>query len=398
MLVFCIRAEGPPEKKNRVTAGVFSRTLLLTGSLQAREAEHFVVPRTNTWQIQIKWMIKEGENVQSGQPVVRFDTSNLAMETENLEMALQDKEEEKLQKIADYNHQKFEVEVKVKQAEIDYKKKEIDASIPEGLETKYEYDKKQLDLKKSKQAFDNANMEKKVKLASLESDIKRIDIEIQEQREGLQKNRDLLKSLTLTAESSGTVVYAMHLWEGRKIQVGDNVPATWTVATIPNPESLEVEAWVNETHIQQLEPGQKVDVVLDAYPDMRFSGIVKDVLNSAEKRRQWGKTHYFSVSIQLDNRDLDIMKPGMSVKCKVHTMAHNDALLIPLEMALYNGSYFQVKPKGKPVVTITPLGFNYNYLALKKEEAGEMGIKEGTVLMPVTPGTPVKKEGSIDEK
>jgi len=357
-----------------VKTGDFSKQVVLTGSLKARKAEHFIVPMTNTWQIQIKWMAKEGDTVKPGDPVVRFDTSNLATESENLEMTLQGKEEEKLQKLADYHHQSFELNVQLKQAEIDYKKKEIDASIPKGLETNYDYDKKQLELKQSKQALDNAKLEKKVKLAALQSELKRIDIEIQEAQLKLEKNQELLKSLNLSAKTAGTVVYALNRWERRKIQIGDNVPATWTVATIPNTESLEVEAWVNETQIQHIMPGQKVRLVLDAYADRTFTGEVKDILKSAEKRSHWGKAHYFNVAIGLDQRDPKIMKPGMSVKCIVQVASFTDVALVPLEMVDFDGHIYKIDIGKKTPIEVEPLGINRFYLALDKKEALKLGV------------------------
>jgi len=66
--------------ENRVKKGDFFQTVILTGSLKAQKAEHFVVPRTEAWQIQIKWMAREGDSVKPGDPVVRFDTSNLVSE------------------------------------------------------------------------------------------------------------------------------------------------------------------------------------------------------------------------------------------------------------------------------------------------------------------------------
>jgi multidrug efflux pump subunit AcrA (membrane-fusion protein) len=384
-------------ENNRVQSGDFERTAVLTGSLKAIKAEHFIVPSTNTWRIQLKWMVEEGTTVKPGDAVARFDTSNLATDIENQEMSLEVKKEEKLQKLADYNHQKFEVEVNLKKAEIDYKKKEIDASIPKGLESNQEYDAKQLELKKSKQTLENALMEKKVKLSTLRSELKRMDLEIEEARRNLEKNYTSLNSLTLKAKTAGTVVYGRHRWERRKIQVGDNVAATWTVATIPVPGSLQVEAWVNETHIHYLIPGQNVEVHLDAYPDRVFSGAVKDVLKSAENRRRWGKAHYFSVSVQLDSRDVAIMKPGMSVKCIVKVARLEDVLLVPLAMVHYDGKSFIVKPAGEEPVRVTALGFNRFYLALSKKEAAEKGIKGGLRLEPAANGPLTGKEGTSEK-
>jgi multidrug efflux pump subunit AcrA (membrane-fusion protein) len=366
----------------RVKSGDFAQTVVLTGNLQAREAEQLVVPMTDAWQIQIKWMVKEGDYVKPGDPVVRFDTATVTADIENMELNLRDKLEQKKQKSADYTNQKLELELKEKQAEVAFREKELDASIPKGIISDQKFEQNQLELKRSAEALKNAQMEKQVKLAALESELQRLDIDIQEARINLEKNKKTMDSLTLTASTAGAVVYAEHDWLGRKVQVGDNVFPTWSVASIPNINSLQVEAWVNETYIHNIKPGQKVDIFPDAYPDKLVNGIIKDVLNKAEKRNRWGKAHYFNVIISLDALDFNIMKPGMSAKCIVHTANIPKTLLIPVEMVYFDGQAFQVKPKGKEILKINPLGFNEFYLALSPDNNEK--IKVGTSLEPVT--------------
>ncbi|NIM17224.1 MAG: HlyD family efflux transporter periplasmic adaptor subunit [Candidatus Aminicenantes bacterium] len=369
--------------EKKVTKGDFLQTVILTGSLKALKAEEFIVPYSNTWQLQLKWMVREGDYVKAGDPVARFDTSTLVSDIENSEMSLQVKEEERTQKLADYNHQKFELEVKEKQAEVDYKKKEIDASIPKGITTNYEYDHSQLELKKSGHSLKSAQMEKEVRLAEIKSQIKKMEIEIDEIRTKLEKLQETLKKMTLYAGTSGTLVYEKHEWQDRKIQVGDTVFPTMILATIPDKNSLQVEAWVNETDIHKLNPLQKVNLFLDAYPGKRFTGIVKEVLNSAEEKKEWGRSHYFRVDIRMDKRDLDIMKPGMSVRCIVQVAQYPGVLLIPLDTAYFDTDkqVFWVKPKGKQPITINPLGFNESWIALSEDQHRE--ITGGTLLEPL---------------
>jgi multidrug efflux pump subunit AcrA (membrane-fusion protein) len=134
----------PGRSKTRPSPGQqgdFRPVLVLTGSLTALRSEEFKVPITQSWRIQIKWMVKEGDSVKPGDPVVRFDTANLAAELETTQESLRTKREERAQKEADYRHQKFELEVEVKKAENEMRQKEIDASIPAGIESRQEYDR-----------------------------------------------------------------------------------------------------------------------------------------------------------------------------------------------------------------------------------------------------------------
>jgi multidrug efflux pump subunit AcrA (membrane-fusion protein) len=311
-------------------------------------------------------MVKEGEDVNPGDTVVRFDTSTLGTDIENLENSLQVKKEQKDQKLADYHHQEFELEVKLKQAEIDYKKAHIDASIPPGVEAKYEYDRKQLELKKKEQALKNTRIEKETKLVALKSEIKQLDIEIREERSKLERYVESLENMTLHAKTAGTLIYEKMWWEDRKIQVGDTVFSSMPVCYIPNNESLLAEAWVAESDINHIRAGQKVKLIPDAYPQRKFTGTIIGVLNSAEDKRQWGRSNYFRTNIQVGALDLAIMKPGMSVKCIVRTAVYPEVFLVPLEMTQYDGRDFWLKVKGKEVIKVIPLGFNEFHLALPK--------------------------------
>ncbi len=245
-------------------------------------------------------MVKEGDSVKPGDPVVRFDTANLASELETTQESLRTKREEKAQKEADYRHQQFELDVEVKKAENEMRQKEIDASIPEGIESQFEYDQKQLEKKKSDQSLESAETNKLVKLVETDSQIKTLEIEIEELEAKLIKLRKSLDELTLAARTAGAVIYAVDDWSGRKVQVGDIVFATRTVAQIPDLTSLRVQAWVSETHVQQSQAGQAVDLSLDAYPENRFRGIVREVSQSAEAIRRWGKSNYFRADIEMD--------------------------------------------------------------------------------------------------
>ncbi len=72
----------------RVVRGDFRPAVVMTGSLVALRSEEFKVPVTQNWRLQIKWMAKEGDPVKPGDPVVRFDTANLASDIETAQDSL----------------------------------------------------------------------------------------------------------------------------------------------------------------------------------------------------------------------------------------------------------------------------------------------------------------------
>jgi len=390
------RSPRPAGTAPPVSQGSFQSTAVLTGSLAALRSEEFKVPITETWRIQIKWMVKEGDSVKAGDPVVRFDTAGLASLIETTQESLKSKLEEKVQKAAEYENKKFELEVEVRKAETDNRQKALDASIPAGIESKYEYDRKQLEKKMSDHALVSARTNRTVKLAEIESQIKTLDIEVGELKARLKKLGNTLKGLTLVARTEGAVIYGVDDWTGRKVQVGDAVYATYTVATVPDLSSLLVQAWISETRIQRIKAGQSVDLTLDAYPEKHYQGGIRDISKSAEPLRRWGKSNWFRVDIEMEKLEPDIMKPGMSVKCEVRGPEHKDVLLVPLEMTSFDGQSFWLRPAGGEALKLRALDYNEFVVAASVKD--NPALKAGMVLAPV--GTAAKNIGETetDEK
>jgi multidrug efflux pump subunit AcrA (membrane-fusion protein) len=394
------RKDGPPPSETAISPGVsqgrFQSTVVLTGTLTALRSEEFKVPITETYRVQIKWMVKEGDSVRRGDPVVRFDTANLAASIETAEESLKAKREEQSQKTTEYENQKFELDVAVKKAENDNRQKSLDASIPEGLESQYEYDRKQLEKKQSDYALASARTNKTVKLAEFESQLETIAIELGELEARLKKLKASLSALTLVAQTEGAVLYAADEWSGRKVQVGDTVFATFTVASIPDMTSLLVQAWVSETHIQHVQIGQAADLYLDAYPGRLVKGVIRDISRSAESVRRWGKSHYFRVDISLETLEPDIMKPGMSVRCEVRGPEYPDVLLVPLGMTAFDGQSFWVKPAGGEALKLAAVDDNEFSVAARASD--NPALKAGMSLEPVGRVPLIAGEAKADEK
>lgn len=77
------QGEGAGQGDNlAVRRGTFRQRVLLTGELAAERGEALVVPRTSSWQLQIRWMAPDGTRVKAGDPVVAFDNSQFSSDLE----------------------------------------------------------------------------------------------------------------------------------------------------------------------------------------------------------------------------------------------------------------------------------------------------------------------------
>ncbi len=80
------------------------------------------------------------------------------------------------------------------------------------------------------------------------------------------------------------------------------------ICTVVDMASLEIEVDVNEAYINRVHEGQKVEAVLDAYPDWKIPAHVITVIPTADRQKATVK-----VRIAFDQRDARIL-PDMGVK------------------------------------------------------------------------------------
>jgi RND family efflux transporter MFP subunit len=80
------------------------------------------------------------------------------------------------------------------------------------------------------------------------------------------------------------------------------------IATVVDMDSLEIEVDVNEAYINRVYPNQKVEAVLDAYPEWRIPGHVITSVPTADRQKATVK-----VRIAFDQKDQRVL-PDMGVK------------------------------------------------------------------------------------
>lgn len=80
------------------------------------------------------------------------------------------------------------------------------------------------------------------------------------------------------------------------------------VVTMADMNSLEVEADVSESNITRVKIGQPTDIVLDAYPDVRYQGYVSKIVPTADRAKATVLT-----KVRFKSRDERVL-PEMSAK------------------------------------------------------------------------------------
>ena len=155
------------------------------------------------------------------------------------------------------------------------------------------------------------------------------------------------------------------------------------IATIVDMDSIEIEVDVNESYIARVVPGQRVEAVLDAYPDWRIPASVRTVIPTADRQKATVK-----VRIAFDKLDPRIL-PDMGVK--VSFLAGEQAARRSPAKAIIPREAVRTVD-GKPVVFLDRAG------VLERRAVG-LGLEIGTeveVTAGLDPGDRVVVAGPAD--
>jgi multidrug resistance efflux pump len=360
-----------------VTRGDLAERLLLTGELDAVSAESLVVPRTPQWNLAVRWLESDGTFVTSGQKVAEFDNSafvsNLAEKKLAATQSASDLAFQVAQNEIVATDKKFEVE----KARIAVEKARVYAGVGPESYPKRTYQEKQLELQRAQVALAKATdeLESQLKSAALDLQVKQIALE-KAQRE-IKAAEDAVESVVLRAPRDGIVVIADHPWEGRKLDVGDNVWIGLPVVRLPDLRAMKVNALLSDVDDGRVTAGMRAVAYLDAYPDLKFPGSVTEVSPVAREPSQKSWRRSFLVTVALERTDPERMLPGMSVRVEVEGKRADGALIVPRASIELDVKPPRVQLDDGSTVEVEPVLCNTGSCAIR---ASNDKLREGTLL------------------
>lgn len=333
-----------------VELGPFKIAINATGELEAKRSKQIMGPSSmrnvQIYETTIQSLVPEGTEVKKGDFVAQLDKTEVAnrmadiqaemdkIETQleqakidtSIEMrSLRDqmtnilfsKEETKLQ----VELSKYEPEAIIRQKNIEYEK----------IEREYEQLRVKLGLTKDKNA----------------ARIAEINASMKQQTTKMKRLKDVSQEFTVTAPADGMVIYARG-WDG-KVSAGARLRA-WdpVVAELPDLTEMISKTYVNEVDISKVSVGQETQVSVDAFPDQKYTGIVKQVANIGEQLRNYD-TKVFEVIVSINEQD-SILRPAMTTGIEVVINEYDSILHIPLESIFKDSVSYVFKKEGREVI------------------------------------------------
>lgn len=179
----------------------------------------------------------------------------------------------------------------------------------------------QAQLSEARQRYDRAKTLNAVRITSLselekaESDFKSLEARLARQeadvtvsRRSLEVLNQQMEDMTIRAPFSG-IVTAKNAQPGEVISPMSAGGFTRTgICTLVDMESLEIEVDVNESFLNRVSPGQRVEATLDAYTDWKIPAKVIAIIPTADRQKATVR-----VRVGFDKLDPRIL-PQMGVK------------------------------------------------------------------------------------
>ena len=300
----------PPGERastQHVRRGRLVERIFLTGTVEAINAVTITAPRVPGGQLQIRWMEEdgafvrkgqkvlafppatrgvweykiahmapEGEEVAAGTPVLSFDASQLERRLVELQAAFESAREELEKKTVSRALRQRDDELRLAEAHGKLEKARLKLDRPEGLAAANETRTLELDRELAGREITYIEERRRFLDEADATELLVLREERDRSRARVQELEEVIERMSLEAPRGGTIVYVTNR-SGEKKRVGDTVWRREKVLAIPDLSEMAAEGRVEESDSGRIAEGQRVELRLDAYPEVTFTGTVRKI-------------------------------------------------------------------------------------------------------------------------
>jgi len=331
----------PQDARSKIARGDLVDVVTLTGELQASRATAIKVPRIESWQTSIRWMIDDGSRVKRGDRVLELDNTAVTSTLDQKRTAVQTAEHELAEARARTRADMLEKRYDLDRKRADVEKAKLNAAVPETVISAKEKRDRQLALERAANEADKAKTLLDAAERGVAADVRNLELAVDSARRELAVAQGSIDALMITAPDDGVVLINDHYQEPRKLQLGDLVWVGLTLGRIPDLNSVEVVATLSDVDDGAVKAGDRATIIVDAYPSKRYMGTVVSVAPVAQEVTRQSLRRGFKTVIQLDQLDETLLHPGYSVQVTIPRVLRRNALLVPRERIDFSGP----KPK-----------------------------------------------------
>ncbi len=183
-------------------------------------------------------------------------------------------------------------------------------------------------LKTAQRGLEQVLRNNEARLAQMDAIFRAREESQKKEQERLDRYKMELEKCRILAPQDGMVAYA----SSRVAEIREGIPVIYQqkLLSIPNLSSMQVRTSVHESVLDQIKPGQKVQVRVDAFPDRLYAGSVKSVAVLPDQNTWLGSdTKVYETIVTIDEK-VEQLKPGMTAVSEIEIATLKDVVHVPL--------------------------------------------------------------------
>ena len=185
-------------------------------------------------------------------------------------------------------------------------------------------------------SFDN--LKNQLDLANSELDARQQALQIAQAQ--LAQSQQSLSKTVITSPLDGMVT-SLPVKVGETVITGTNIAGD-TLMDIADPSEVLADVQVDEADIANVKLGEDANIDAVSFPDRTLHGKVQFVASSvtdsssATTTTSGSQGRTFEVKIAITDKDVGLLKPGMSARAEIFTQSTPDTLAVPVQAILYD--------------------------------------------------------------
>lgn len=374
-------AGDPPEGTVAVERKEFRRTLRLHGTVEAVRSQAVSAPMLGGpggGSLIITRLAPKGVMVHAGDILVEFDPQNQMKTVLDRQAEYQDLLQQIKKRIADQKAAEARDRTEIVQAENNARAARVEMRRNEVLS--------RIDAEKNAQSLEEAEAELaqlretfELKRKAAQAALRILEIQRDRAHGAMLHARENIEKMTIRSPIAGLVVPAS-TWKGNgmgDVQEGEEMRPGAPVANVVDASVMQVRAQVNQADIACLQTGQRIEVRLDAYPELLFQGTVGQIAAIGTEGSFSDKVRRFTVLFPIEGNDPKLL-PDLSAAVDVILERRKGVLVLPRAAVMEGES-------GPSVLVSRPDGFRERPVKLSGmndlEVVIESGLEEGTLVL-----------------
>lgn len=183
-------------------------------------------------------------------------------------------------------------------------------------------------FKRNKELFESKVISKK-DFEDAETALMLAEADVKSATASVASAEESLRNTTIASPSSGVVV-------NRDVNVGQVVSPGTPLMLVDDISSVYAVVNIEQQDLAKIKPGLQAEIVVDAFSDRKFAGVV-EIVNPAASE----SARVFETKIKVNNQE-GLLKPGMFAKVEIKTGEVEEVPAVPQNALVSNQGQFFV--------------------------------------------------------